>query len=423
MLTQPTEAHTAPAAVVGDLPTFECSVSLQMRCQQVHALFASDALIPGVVVQDAQGRLRALMSRNRFLEVFSQSYRSEVYFSRPLERLLRDEFSAPLCVTADASIAAVAETALQRPRDRFNEPLAVAYPGDVYKVLEMHDLLLALARIQTHQYQQLQVALDHLVQAEKLASLGALVAGVAHEINTPIGVSLSAASHLSEQVNAFGGLLERQQIRKADLQAFVDGSREASGIILHNMERAAALVRSFKQVAADQTSETRRSFDLQQTVAEILFNLGPRFKHRSVELVQQVEPGIAMDCFPGALAQILSNLVLNALLHGFEETGSGQIEVLGSRRGQDVEITVRDNGRGIPADLLGRVFDPFFTTKRNQGGTGLGLHIVFNLVHNTLGGSIVLHSSVGQGSAFVMRVPCVAPDHGLRQDWASAVAN
>jgi signal transduction histidine kinase len=407
------ENPLAPASLVGDLPTSECYVALNAPCKKVYARFVSDALIPGVVVLGTDGDIRGLMSRHRFMEVFSQTYRSEVYFSRPLELLLREEFAVPLCVPSDASIAAVAEAALQRPRDRFNEPVAVAYPGTVFKVLEMRDLLLALANIQTYQYQQLQVALNSLVQAEKLASLGGLVAGVAHEINTPVGVSLSAASHLVDQVDHFSKLLQRQQIRKADLESFVQGSREASGIILHNMERAAALVRSFKQVAVDQTSETRRRFDLQQTVGEILFNLGPSFKHSAVELRQNVEGGIAMDCYPGALAQILSNLVLNGLVHGFDDAAPGTIEVLGTHlaNGQDVEISVRDNGRGIAPPVLGRVFDPFFTTRRNQGGTGLGLHIVYNLVRNTLGGSITVHSTVGQSTCFTIRIPRVAPYH------------
>ncbi|NVO05155.1 MAG: hypothetical protein HXX19_04060, partial [Rhodoferax sp.] len=348
MPTVATDTGDAPASLVGDLPTSDGCVALSAPCKSVYARFVSDALMPGMVVLDAAGQLQGLMSRHRFMEVFSQTYRSEVYFSRPLELLLREEFPAPLCVSADAPIAAVADAALQRPRDRYNEPIALRYPGPRYKVLEMRDLLLALANIQTYQYQQLQVALDSLVQAEKLASLGALVAGVAHEINTPIGVSLSAASHLVEQVDQFDVLLQRQQIRKADLQAFVQGSREASSIILHNMERAAALVRSFKQVAADQTSDTRRRFDLQQTVGEILFNLGPSFKHCAVALANEVPHGIAMDSFPGALAQILSNLVLNGLVHGFEDQASGNIVVLARRtsNAQEVELSVRDNGRG-----------------------------------------------------------------------------
>jgi len=220
-----------------------------------------------------------------------------------------------------------------------------------------------------------------------MASLGGLVAGVAHEINTPIGVSLSAASHLQERVQGFDTLVQAQQVRRTDLAAMVEDSREASAIILHNMQRAAALVRSFKQVAADQTSEQRRVFDLHQTVEEIIVSLRPSFKHAVAELVFEVPEGIAMDCFPGALAQIVSNLVLNALVHAFEGREQGRVRLSAkpiAHRAQ-VELSIQDDGVGIPPEVVGRIFDPFFTTKRNQGGTGLGLHIVHNLVHNSLG--------------------------------------
>ena len=401
----------APPSLVGELSTFECTIALQTPCRQVYGMLTSNALIPGVIVLDVHGDICGLMSRHRFMEVFSQSYRSEVYFSRPLEKLLKEEFPPPLCVAADHAIAIAADAALQRPRERFNEPLAVDYGAKQFRVLEIRDLLHALANIHAHQYAQLQVALDSLVQAEKLASLGGLVAGVAHEINTPIGVSLSAASHLVDQVDSFARLVERQQVRKTDLQTFVSGTREAAGIILNNMERAAGLVRSFKQVAADQTSESRRTFDLKQTVGEILFNLGPSFKHSAIELSSHVAEEITMDSYPGALAQIVSNLVLNAMVHGFQEGEAGIIQVTADLlpSHQAVQLRVQDDGRGIPADVLGRVFDPFFTTRRNQGGTGLGLHIVYNLVRNTLGGTISVNSTHGQGTGVVIQIPCITP--------------
>lgn len=406
---QPTDE--APAAVLGDLLASECSVSLHMPCRSVHTLLASNPLLPGVIVLDSAGALQGLMSRQRFMEVFSQSYRSEVYFSRPLYKLLREEFAPPLCLACTTDIASAADAALRRTREHFNEPVAIAFPDGQYKVLEIRDLLHALATIQARQYSQLQMALRNLVQAEKLASLGSLVAGVAHEINTPIGVSLAAASHLVDQVSSFAAVVQRQQVRKTDLQSFMDNCSEASGIIFNNMERAAGLVRSFKQVAADQTSETRRSFDLHQTVGEILFNLRPSFKHRSVDLQAQVPEGIAMDGYPGALAQILSNLVLNSLIHGFDEDSVGTIQVVASELpgSKNIQLCIQDNGKGIAPPILGRIFDPFFTTRRNQGGTGLGLHIVYNLVHNTLGGSIQVDSPTGQGTLFELQIPRVSP--------------
>ena len=407
------EPQDAPAASVGELPTYECAVPVTTPCHQLYALFASDAFMPGLVVLAPDGTLQGLLSRHRFMEVFSQTYRKEVYFTRPLDILLREEFFAPLCVPSEASVVSAAEAALKRPRDRFNEPIAISFGTGIYKVLETRDLLIALANVHSYQYSQLQIALDSLVEAEKLASLGALVAGVAHEINTPVGVSLSAASHLFDSVGRFSKKLEQQQIRKADLSDFVEGSREASSIILHNMERAADLIRSFKQVAADQTSEARRNFDLRQAVTEILFNLGPSFKLSPVTLSHAIDEDISMDCYPGALGQIISNLVLNGLTHGFPDNMPGNIRVSAKRvvNSGDVEICVQDDGLGMEPEILGRIFDPFFTTRRNRGGTGLGLHIVYNLVRNTLGGKISVKSAPGQGTTFLIRTPRKTPEN------------
>jgi signal transduction histidine kinase len=316
-----------------------------------------------------------------------------------------------LCLDANDSIDVAAEAALARDQRLFYEPIAVRHAIGHFTILEPQQLLLALANQYKFQFRELQAAKDSLVHSEKLASLGGLVAGVAHEINTPIGVSLSAASYLSEQIEVFSKALATNQLRKADLTDLVGNTKEASGIILRNMERAATLVSSFKQVAADQTSESRRIFDLKQSVGEILFSLGPSLKHSAVSLHQSVDEGIEMDCYPGALAQILSNLVLNALVHAFGSGRSGNIRVTATlaSRGNAIALTVEDDGAGIPPENLARIFDPFFTTRRNQGGTGLGLHIVHNLVHNTLGGSIKVLSTPGQGARFEMRIPRITP--------------
>jgi len=384
---QPSELSASPPALVGELQAVERTVVLDVSCREVYTLFSTNPGIPGVVVVQADGTLAGLMSRQRFMEVFSRPYRSEVYFGRPLVLLLQEEFPAPMCVSAADTIDQAAAMALRRQRALFHEPIVVSCVAGGFRVLEIQDLLHALANMYAHQFRELERAKDSLVYSEKMASLGGLVAGVAHEINTPIGVSLSAASHLQERVQGFDTLVQAQQVRRTDLAAMVEDSREASAIILHNMQRAAALVRSFKQVAADQTSEQRRVFDLHQTVEEIIVSLRPSFKHAVAELVFEVPEGIAMDCFPGALAQIVSNLVLNALVHAFEGREQGRVRLSAkpiAHRAQ-VELSIQDDGVGIPPEVVGRIFDPFFTTKRNQGGTGLGLHIVHNLVHNSLG--------------------------------------
>jgi len=402
---------SAAARVVSDLASIENTIALNTTARDVFKAFSASATVPGAVVLDAQGGLRGLISRRRFMEIFSQPYRTEVYFSRPLENLLREEFGSPLCLNAQDSIDVAAEAALAREQHMFYEPIAVRHTEGRFTILEPQQLLLALANQYKYQFRELQATKDSLVHSEKLASLGGLVAGVAHEINTPIGVSLSAASYLAEQIDVFGKALATNQVRKADLNELVSNTQEASGIILRNMERAATLISSFKQVAADQTSESRRIFDLKQSVGDILFSLGPSLKHSAVNLHQFVDEGIEMDCYPGALAQILSNLVLNALVHAFGPERSGNIRIAAAlaARGNAITLTVEDDGVGIPAENLPRVFDPFFTTRRNQGGTGLGLHIVHNLVYNTLGGSIKVFSAVGQGARFEMRIPRVTP--------------
>jgi PAS domain S-box-containing protein len=256
----------------------------------------------------------------------------------------------------------------------------------------------------------LKLAQDHLVHNEKMAALGSLVAGVAHELNTPIGNGLTVASTLEHRVQAFQATLAGG-LRKSDLQALLEDMHLASEILVRNLGRAAALVASFKQVAVDQTSSQRRSFDLQAVVGEILVTLHPALRKTACAVHTQIDPGITLDSYPGPLGQVLTNLVNNAVLHGFEPEEQGKIEVLAwPSDAEHVVIEVRDTGRGISADNLHRVFDPFFTTRLGQGGSGLGLHIVHNLVQSVLGGRIEVHSQPSQGACFRMTLPLQAPE-------------
>jgi len=408
---QANELVATPAHLVSELATHDCSIHVNACCSEVHAQLTANPTLPGVVVIDSDGSLYGLISRRRFMEVFSQPYRREVYFPRPLRQIIDDAFAKPLCIDGISPISDAARSAVSRDREQFGDPIAVAYANGDFRVLEMQDLLHALAQSYASQFRELEIVKDNLVQSEKMASLGGLVAGVAHEINTPVGVSLTAASFLTDKIEAFAKLVDAQQVRKADLAAIVSNSREASGIILHNMQRAAALVKSFKQVAADQTSESRRTFDLNESINQILQSLGPSFKQSSIEVHSVGNVEVQMDCYPGALSQIISNLILNAKIHAFAEGEAGDITVSAEyfEASDEVAITVGDNGKGIAHENLGRIFDPFFTTRRNQGGTGLGLHIVHNLVHNTLGGSIKLESELTKGSRFTVRFPRVTP--------------
>jgi len=256
----------------------------------------------------------------------------------------------------------------------------------------------------------LQIAQDQLVQSEKLAALGSLVAGVAHELNTPIGNGLTVASTLEHRIESFQRLVN-SGLRKSDLQTLLTDMQLASEILVRNLGRAAALVASFKQVAVDQTSSQRRKFDLGAVVAEILVTLNPALRKTACSVNTRIDDALTMDSYPGPLGQVLTNLINNAVLHGFEPNEEGKIEVQAwANDANQVVIEVRDSGRGIAPDNLHRVFDPFFTTRLGQGGSGLGLHIVHNLVHSVLGGRIEVHSRPDAGATFSITLPMTAPE-------------
>lgn len=260
--------------------------------------------------------------------------------------------------------------------------------------------------------ENLSTAQAELVRTAKMSALGSLVAGVAHELNTPLGISLLVASGLEEQTNAFSAEMQKGLTRSA-LQAFVVSTQESADVLLRSLRRAADLVSSFKQVAVDQTSEKRRQFRLDDTVAEILRTLGPSIRSSTHTVESSIEPQLQLESYPGALGQVLTNLVMNTFRHAFDGRNKGHVHIHAKPFGQNkVELTVRDNGHGIPAAHLDRVFDPFFTTKLGQGGSGLGLNIVFNLVQDVLGGTIRVDSVEGEGTCFTLVLPLVAPKGG-----------
>ena len=250
-----------------------------------------------------------------------------------------------------------------------------------------------------------------LIQSEKLAALGAMVAGIAHELSTPIGNSLTLASLLKEDTaqltTALAGGLVRSQ-----LTAYLDKTGEAAEILMRSLQSAADLVSSFKQVAVDRASVQRRGFGLRNVVDEILLTLEPGLRRTTHKVVCRIPAGIDMDSYPGPLGQVLSNLINNAVLHAFDGRQKGRVEITAERVGaSQVCIKVRDNGAGIKETHVARVFDPFFTTRLGQGGSGLGLSIVYSLVTDVLGGHIEVSSREDEGSCFTLTLPLVAP-HG-----------
>lgn len=251
----------------------------------------------------------------------------------------------------------------------------------------------------------LEKARDQLVQSEKMAALGELVAGVAHEINTPIGVGVTAASFLDVKTSELKKKYDSDNLKKSDLEKYFDQVQEASSSIVINMRRAAELISSFKQVAVDQSSETRRQFNLKQYVDEILISLRPQYKKTNHEIKVSCEEGIDLYTYPGAFSQIFNNLIVNSLTHGFDNLSQGQVDIDIKKKDNSVILVYKDNGNGMNEYQKGKIFDPFYTTRRNQGGTGLGMSIVFNLVTQTLKGSIACESFQNKGVCFTIEFP------------------
>jgi signal transduction histidine kinase len=250
----------------------------------------------------------------------------------------------------------------------------------------------------------------YLIETERLAALGSLVAGVAHEISSPIGTSLTVASTLANRSADFTDQIASGQVRRALLVEFADGCRGAAEQLVANLQRAGGLIQSFKQVAVDRSSDDRRAFDIKVATEQVIASVRSRLLKSQSSLEIEMPSDIVLDSYPGAYGQVLTNLIFNAVAHGFTDGPGGHMLIKARRLGMDqVEIIFSDDGSGIPEDVQRRVFDPFFTTGRAQGSTGLGLYIVHNLVTQQLGGRITLVSAPGKGTSICMTLPLAAP--------------
>lgn len=257
--------------------------------------------------------------------------------------------------------------------------------------------------------EDLKHAQEELVRSEKLASLGALVAGMAHELNTPIGNAVIVASTLADQRKRFEAEAA-EGLRKSTLTRFMGELHEGIEVMERNLRRAAELISGFKQVAVDQSSHQRRDFELAELVRELQLTLSPTLKRNGVRLHAEVPPGLRFDSHPGPLTQVLMNVINNAVAHAFEAQADAlvRLQAMAMPDGR-VQITLSDNGRGIAPEHLPRVFDPFFTTRLGKGGSGLGLHIVYSLVTELLGGTVHIDSILGQGTTLTLNLPPQAP--------------
>ena len=251
---------------------------------------------------------------------------------------------------------------------------------------------------------------NSLIEAEKLAALGRLVAGVAHEVNNPVGISLTVASSLERKAALFAAEVERGDLRRSSLTDFLETSRDASSQLVANLNRAAELIASFKQVAADRNYSDQRTFDLGDLTEQVVMSLRPGLRKHRLTLNVECEPNLAMNSYPGPYGQVLTNLFLNSVAHAFPDGRAGTVDIKVRSAGKDhAEIIFADDGCGMSLDVRRRAFDPFFTTRRDQGGTGLGLHIVYSVVTNRLGGRLDLDSEPGRGTRVHIVLPRVAP--------------
>lgn len=251
------------------------------------------------------------------------------------------------------------------------------------------ELLNTLATL--HQYQ------NQIVETEKMASLGQMVAGIAHEVNTPIGLGVTASTLLQDKVSEIESAFEQKTLTSSQLARFLNDSKENLGIIYRNLERAAGLISSFKQVAVDQSNENQRQFNMLQLINEVLLSLRPNLKKTQHHLQIDCPADLTLNSKPGPINQILINLIMNSLLHAFDEGQQGTIVIKVEMKQNRCLLHYSDNGKGVPEQIRKKIFDPFVTTRRGEGGSGLGMHLVYNLVSQALNGKIKLESSLGAG--------------------------
>jgi PAS domain S-box-containing protein len=250
---------------------------------------------------------------------------------------------------------------------------------------------------------------DSLIEAEKLAALGRMVAGVAHEVNSPVGISLTVASTLQQKAAAFAAESARGALRRSSLNQFLDLVQDASAQLVSNLNRSAERIESFKQVALDQSQSHRRSFDAGELTEQMMSHLAREFRERGIALRLRCDRGLVMDSYPGPFGQVLTQLAVNAMTHAFPD-GGGAIDIRVSTAAPDqVELTVADDGCGMAPEIKRQAFDPFFTTRRQYGATGLGLHIVYTIVAERLGGRLRLDSEMGTGTTVQIVLPRTAP--------------
>lgn len=388
-----------------ELPT----VAPELTGAQVAHLFEQHDGAPAFAVTVGR-RPVGLVDRLGFMSRFASLYGRDLYGRRPVTHLMDPD---PLAVEIDLPLERISYRVFATKPKALQTGFILLDGGAYAGIAAGIDLLRTVAESLEASNETLRRTQAELIQSEKMAALGGLVAGIAHEINTPIGSALTAATAFGERAQDFACAASGGSIRRSEIDRFVGAALQAVEYTEVNIRRASELISGFKQIAVDQTSDERRGFQLRQGLDDVLLSLQPRLRKDGIAVATDCPPGIELDSYPGAIAQIVTNLVLNAVLHAFDAELRAQRDPLVTVTAAVIEpgrvrLTVADNGRGIPERHLPRIFDPFFTTRRGSGGTGLGLHIVYNLVTQRLGGTIAVEST-RRGTAFTVTLPVAAP--------------
>ncbi|MCB0183570.1 MAG: hybrid sensor histidine kinase/response regulator [Caldilineaceae bacterium] len=273
----------------------------------------------------------------------------------------------------------------------------------------LHEHLSRQNQALTEALTQLQRTQQQLIESEKLAALGNLVAGIAHEINTPIGIGVTAASTLADETAFVNQQFKSGQFTRSAVETYLRTAHDSSDLILNNLRRAADLVQSLKLVSADQIYLERRRFDVHSYLQEVLCSLAPTLKHTPHTVLVEGEDVVTLESYPGAFSQVITNLVINSITHAFPTGETGTLHFAWRQDADLLRFSYADNGCGIPSHAVHQIFDPFFTTARGSGGTGLGLHIVYSLVTKKMGGKIYCESPGDRGTRFSISLPLVAP--------------
>ena len=280
----------------------------------------------------------------------------------------------------------------------------VHYQSKLEQVVEQRTNELSTTNKELSQsLERLQIAQKELIQQEKLASLGALVSGIAHEVNTPLGVAITATSHLAEEIKLINQFFTQDNLTKSNLVEFLTTCSETEALLTNNLNRAGNLIQSFKKVAVDQASDEKRLFSLYQYTEEIITSLSPTLRKSKVRIENNLQKDITLYSYAGAFSQVLTNLISNSLIHGFSNGKlEGSITLTSVDHEDYCTITYEDNGKGMSDETLRYIYDPFFTTTRAEGGSGLGMNIVYNLITSKLDGMVETKSSVGEGIRVTM---------------------